>query len=404
MPQMRPWQLPMLVLLAGGLILSLNLGIRQSLALFIPDMMSATGWSASTFAFAFALQNLLWGLAAPVAGLLADRYGTARTLVLGTGLYAGGLVLMGLSDSPWLLHGSAGLLIGAGVGATTFPIVLGAIGRAFPPERRSFALGVAAAGGSVGQFVMAPVTQSLNGALGYEQALVMLAVIAMVMAPAGLALAGRPAHGAEDAAAPSMGTALKEAAGHRGYWLLNAGFFVCGFHVAVIVTHLPTFVAINGLSGEVAAYALALVGLFNIFGTLIAGWVGGRYSKKKALAVLYLGRAGVFTVFFILPPTTTTILVFAAAMGLLWLSTVPLTSGVVGQIFGPTYMASLFGVVMFSHQIGAFFGAWLGGLVYDATGSFDLIWIASIALGLFSALVHLPIREHALRPAGQTAE
>ncbi len=398
---MRAARLPLfLVLLCGGWLLALNLGVRQSMGLFIPSMITDLGWTASTFALAFGLQNLLWGLTSPAAGMIADRYGTARVLIAGALLYVAGLALTGLSTSPWMLHGSTGVLIGLGVGATTFPLVLGAVGRLVSAEKRSFALGVASTGGSLGQFVFAPVTGWLNDGLGYTMALLVLALICLSMVPAGLALAGRAEEGPSSAeSAGGLGEAIGEAARHRGYLLLNAGFFVCGFHVALIAVHLPFFAALCGLPGTVAAQSLAVIGLFNVFGTLLAGWLGGRYRQKWLLSGIYGLRALVILGFLLAPKTAETFLVFAAAIGMLWLSTVPLTSSLVARVFGARYLASLFGVVMLSHQIGAFIGASLGGIVYDLTGSYDAVWLSAAALGMFAALVHLPIGDRALRPA-----
>ncbi|OKH89084.1 MFS transporter [Thalassospira sp. TSL5-1] len=394
---------PWLVLFSGGLVLAANLGIRPSLGLFIPDMLTATGWSASVFGLAFAIQNLLWGISAPIAGALADRFGTTRTLIGASLFYAAGLYLMGQSSSPTALYATAGLMIGIGVGASSFAVVLAAISRVFPPHRRSFILGLASAGGSIGQFIMAPTTQALNSGLGYVGALTMIALISLVIMPAAFALTGRADHSpgsataATDLGPTSLIDAFHEARKHRGFLLLNAGFFVCGFHIAVIATHLPTFTQLCGLPPSVASNGLAIIGLFNIVGTVTAGWFGGRWRKKWGLSLIYGTRALVIFVFLISPKTAETIWLFSALMGALWLSTVPLTSGIVAQVFGPRYMATLFGLVMLSHQIGAFFGAWLGGLFYDMTGSFDAIWILSIALGIFAALVHMPIDDTALR-------
>lgn len=398
---MRVVRLPLIVvLLCGGWLLALNLGVRQSLGLFIPDMITDLGWTASTFALAFGIQNLLWGLTSPAAGMLADRFGTARVLSAGVLLYAAGLALTGMVGSPWMLHGTIGLLIGLGVGATTFPLVLGAVSRLVPPGKRSMALGVASTGGSLGQFVFAPVTGWLNDGLGWSAALLVLALICLTMVPAGLALAGRAEDGpAVGDSAAGLGAAVREAAGHRGFLLLNAGFFVCGFHVALIAVHLPFFAALCGLPGSVAAQSLGVIGLFNVFGTLLAGWLGGRYRQKWLLSGIYGLRALVILGFLFAPKTSETFLIFSASIGLLWLSTVPLTSGIVARVFGARYMASLFGVVMLSHQIGAFIGASMGGIVYDITGSFDAVWLAAAGLGLFAALVHLPIGDRALRPA-----
>ncbi|WP_296992983.1 MFS transporter [Thalassospira sp. UBA1131] len=392
---------PWLVLLSGCLVLSLNLGVRQSLGLFIPDMLNDTGWNAATFGLAFAIQNLMWGISAPIAGAIADRFGTTRTLIGGGIVYALGLYLMGTSASPGELYLTAGFLIGTGVGITSFPVVLAAISRVFSNEKRSFALGLASAGGSVGQLVMAPTTQALNSSLGYVSALVILAAISMLIIPAAFAMTGK-AEGNSPTATPDLGpqglaAAFHEARKHRGFALLNAGFFVCGFHIAVIATHLPTFTELCGLPRSVAAEGLALIGLFNIVGTLTAGWAGGKWRKKYGLSFIYGMRALVIVIFIFAPKTSETILLFSASMGALWLSTVPLTSGLIAQVFGPRYMATLFGIVMLSHQIGAFFGAWMGGIVYDLTGNFDAVWWASVALGVFAAIVHMPIDDRELR-------
>jgi predicted MFS family arabinose efflux permease len=386
-----------LVVAAGGLILALNLGVRQSLGLFIPDMAADLHWSTTTFGLAFAIQNLLWGLASPLAGMVADRFGTARVLVIGGVLYALSLMLMAGVASPWALHASGGLLLGLGVGFTTFPVVLGAVGRLVAPKRRGLALGIVSAGGSLGQFIMAPTTEHLNQTLGWSDALLAMGVISLLIIPLGLALGGKPDTNHAEGESASLGVALTEAFGHRGYRLLTLGFFVCGFHIAVIATHLPTFVQTCGLPGSVAAGTLAVVGLFNMAGTVVAGLLGDRFRKKWLLSAIYGLRAVLILIFLAAPKTEVTFLLFGAAMGLLWLSTVPPTSGIIVQIFGARYMATLFGVVMLSHQIGAFAGAWIGGVVFDMTGSFDLVWILSIALGVAAAVVNMPIEDSPLR-------
>ena len=324
-------------------------------------------------------------------------------MIAGAGIYAAGLYLMGVAGTPGELHMTAGVLIGTGVGVTSFPVVLAAISRAFSPARRSFALGLASAGGSIGQFIMAPTSQALNSSMGYVTTLGILAAISMLIVPAAFAMTGKAEAGSPNAT-PDMGpqgliAAFHEARKHRGFVLLNAGFFVCGFHIAVIATHLPTFTELCGLPRSVAADGLAVIGLFNIVGTLTAGWAGGKWRKKNGLSFIYGTRALVIMIFIFAPKTSETILLFSASMGALWLSTVPLTSGLIAQVFGPRYMATLFGIVMLSHQIGAFFGAWMGGLVYDLTGNFDAVWWTSVALGVFAALVHMPIDDRALRVA-----
>ncbi|MEZ5669503.1 MAG: MFS transporter [Alphaproteobacteria bacterium] len=383
---------PVVVLVCGGLILSLNLGVRQSFGLFIEPWNDSLGWGVASFSLAIALQNLLWGVFQPVFGALADRYGTARTVILGALLYFAGLLIMAMPGWEIVFHVGAGLIIGMGLSGTAFAVVLGAIGRAYPPEKRSMALGLGSAMGSFGQFAIAPTGQALIDALGWSNALLIYAAAVLVMIPCALALIGKPQHdGAADAPQQTLRAALREASGHSGYWLLTAGFFVCGFHVAFIATHLPGYVEVSGLDPQVAAWALGLVGLFNILGTLTAGALGGRYRKKYLLSLLYGTRAVVILGFLLVPPSTVSVLVFAAAIGFLWLSTVPLTTGLVAQLFGPRYISTLFGIVFLSHQVGAFIGVWLGGLLFERTGSYDTVWWIAVALGVAAALIHLPM-------------
>ncbi|MGF1561583.1 MAG: MFS transporter [Geminicoccaceae bacterium] len=389
---MRSLRGALLPLMAASVILSISFGIRSSLGLAIPEMRLDLAWPTSTFALAFAIQNLLWGFASPFAGALADRIGTFRTLALGAVIYTLGLVCMALASTPWMLHGSAGLLVGLGFGTTGFPIVLGALARAVPEDRRSLALGLGAAGGSFGQFLMPPVFQAFIGGFGWQGALFITAAMVVLLVPFGYLLGRRAAEPAETSdVAGSLREAFRNARGHGGYRLLNVGFFVCGFHVAFVSVHLPVFAQVCGLAPSVAAQSLALIGLFNMIGTSIAGALGDRFRKKWLLSAIYALRAVVILVFFLGPKTPTSFLVFSSVLGMLWLSTVPLTSGVVAQIFGTRYLASLFGVVMFSHQIGAFIGAYAGGLVFDLTGTYDLMWLSAAALGVFAAIVHAPI-------------
>ncbi|MFP8967279.1 MFS transporter [Pokkaliibacter sp. CJK22405] len=402
-------RLPWLILLAGSIVLALNLGIRQTLSLLIPDMLVMPTLNLGTMGLAFAIQNLIWGLTSPIAGILADRYGSARVLALGAVLYALGLILAAWITQVWQLHLELGLILGLGAGATTFPLVLAVVGKAFPPNQRSRALGLASAGGSVGQFLMAPIMNSLNHQFGWQSTLIIVGLLALVMIPSAYFLQSEPAHKVPSTGQPSIGIrkALEQAGQHPSFWLLNIGFFVCGFHVAFIATHLPTYVSLCGLPSNVSATGLALIGLFNIFGSLTSGYLGGKYRPKWMLSGLYGLRALVLAIFWVAPKTPVTVLCFAAAIGFLWLSTVPLTSGALGQIFGPTYLATLFGVVMLSHQIGAFFGAWLGGELMELTGSFDVMWMISIGLGLLAMVIHLPVNDrpsdenpgHCVRPA-----
>jgi predicted MFS family arabinose efflux permease len=375
----------------GAFIVLLSFGIRSGFGLFLQPISLDLGWGREVFALALAIQNLLWGLSQPFVGALADKWGTARTVVGGGLLYALGVYLMSTTTSPAELYFSAGVLIGLGLSGTGFGVVLAAVARSVPPERRSVALGITTAVGSLGQFLLPPIGQALLSAYGWQSALALLAFgsIAMVLAAGGLR--GRvqtSGHGHQ-----TIRQALVEAGAHSGYLYLTAGFFVCGWHVAFIAVHLPAYLADGGLSTEVAAWCLALVGLFNVIGSYAAGVLGGRLSKKYCLSFLYAARAVLILAFIMLPLSPASALVFSAIMGLLWLSTVPLTSGLVAQIFGPRYMATLFGIVFLSHQVGSFFGVWLGGYLYDVYGSYDLIWWLSVALGLLAALLHWPIDE-----------
>jgi MFS family permease len=367
------------------------------------------GISREAFGLALAVQNLLWGAAQPFAGALADRFGAMRVIVASTLLYAVGLIAMaGASDATSLLLG-AGVLVGLGLSGASFAVVLGAIGRAVPERRRSFALGIASAGGSFGQFAMAPIGQTLISHQGWSGALMTMAAIALAMAPLAPLLGDRTTRTqhavASDAAGAPAGVlaALIEAGAHRGYWYLTLGFFVCGFQVVFIGVHLPAYLNDLGMAPVIGAYALALIGFFNIIGSWGAGLLGGRFSKKYVLSSLYAIRAAVIALFLMLPKTEVVVLAFASVMGLLWLGTVPLTSGLVAQIFGVRHMSMLFGIVFFSHQVGSFLGVWLGGVVFDRTGSYDAVWLASIVLGLAAALLHLPIAERPLRPVAVPA-
>jgi len=387
----------LVVLLAGVMLLSLNMGLRQTYGLFLEPMTEALPVSHSAFGLAIAVQNLLWGFLTPFCGALADRWGTGRVLVAGGTAYVAGLLVMALVQTPLGMYLGAGILTGIAVSASGFPLVLSAVARAAPASRQSTWLGIATAGGSLGQFLLLPATQGLIGGLGWSAALLVLALAAAVMVPLAAPLRGRPA--AAQAGELTLGAAFTEARRHHGYLLLNAGFFVCGFHVAFVATHFPAYVDAQGLAPWIGAAALGVIGFFNILGTLLFGWLGGRYRKKWVLTLMYIARAMVIGGLLVLPVTPATIWFFAVTFGLLWLGTVPLTSGLVGQIFGPRYLATLFGIVMFSHQIGAFFGAWLGGISYDLTGSYTVVWLAAMLLSLMSAALHAPIEDAPLRTA-----
>ena len=389
------------VVIAAALVSSLGMGIRQNFGLFLPPMTEDLGIGREAFAFAMALQNIIWGVFTPLTGILADKYGSGRMIALGGVVYAGGLYVMSGATDVTDLNIGAGLFIGFGQSAAGFAVVLAAVARRVPAAKRSLALGIASAGGSFGQFYMAPVSLGLIESIGWSTALLYIAGLALLMVALATGLTGNSSDTREGDPAQTLGAAVREAAGHKGYWYLSSGFFVCGFQISFIAVHFPAYLQDAGFDAGTGAMAIALIGLFNIFGTFGCGVLGGRYSKKYLLSTLYFLRAVLITVFLMMPVTELTVLVFASAMGVLWLGTVPLTSGLVAQIFGVRYMATLFGIVFFSHQLGSFIGVWWGGWSFDTTGSYDQVWIASIALGLLAALLHLPITESPLRPAAQ---
>jgi predicted MFS family arabinose efflux permease len=390
-----------IVTLSGALIASLGMGIRQNFGLFLADMTADLSIGREAFAFAMALQNIIWGITTPFVGALADKYGSGRMIALGGVVYASGLYVMSGAEGTFDLNLGAGLLIGFGQAAAGFAVILGAVARRVPAAKRSIALGIATAGGSFGQFYMAPVSLGLIEATGWSTALLYISVLALVMVALAAALTGNSSDAQEGDPAQTLGHAVREATGHKGFWLLTSGFFVCGFQISFIAVHFPSFLLDAGFSAATGATAIALIGLFNIIGTYGCGVLGGRYSKKNLLSGLYFLRAGLVAVFLMAPVTELSVLVFASAMGVLWLGTVPLTSGLVAQIFGVRYMSTLFGIVFFSHQLGSFIGIWWGGYSFDTTGSYDQIWIASIVLGIMAGLLHLPIAEKPLRPVAQ---
>ena len=393
------WRTPGVVLLCGGVILTLSMGTRQGFGLFLQPMTFDLGWSRETFAFALALQNLIWGASQPFFGMIADRKGAGWVLVAGAVLYATGLVLMAMSTTGWQFSLATGLFVGLAQGCTTFSIVFGVVSRIFPPERRSMALGLSSAAGSFGQFAMLPYTGTLISQFGWFNALLILAVTAALIAPLASALVEK--HGKDDAGAltQSVAEAVREAFAHKSFLLLTAGYFVCGFQLAFITVHFPAYLVDKGLSANVGMFALALVGLFNIFGSLASGALGARYTKKYLLSSIYFSRSIVIALFILAPVSESSVYLFSAAIGLLWLSTVPLTNGVIAGIFGVAYMSTLSGFVFFSHQIGSFIGVWLGGYLFDHTGSYQVVWLISIALGVFAALVNLPIEERLIARA-----
>ncbi len=391
------------VLICGALIVTLSMGIRHGFGLWLQPITMERGWTRETFAFALAVQNLAWGLAGPVAGMLADRYGAFRVLLVGSVLYAMGLVLMALATSGLAFTGSAGLLLGMAQSGTTYAVVYGVIARQVDPAKRSWAMGVAAAAGSFGQFLMVPVENWLIGTWGWQNALFVLGCLALVIMPLALGLR-EPAKAAAVGLQQSVGAALREAFAYPSFRLLMAGYFVCGFQVVFIGVHMPSYLKDHGLAPGVATTALALIGLFNVFGTYAAGSLGQRMPKRYILSAIYALRAVAIVVFLLAPLTPTSVYIFAAVMGFLWLSTVPPTNAIVAQIFGVQYMSMLGGFVFLSHQVGSFMGVWLGGKLYDATGSYDVVWWIAVALGVFAALINLPVRETAIvRSAPQTA-
>lgn len=354
------WRSTTWLLLGASLILALSLGTRHGFGLFLPPMSAEFGWGREVFAFAIALQNLIWGLAQPVTGALADRFGARKAILVGGVLYVLGLLCMGMADSPLSLSLSAGLLIGIGLSGTSFSVILGVVGRAVPVEKRSMAMGIAAAAGSFGQFAMLPGTLGLIGWLGWSAALLALGLLVALILPLAAMIRETPPP-ASTGPQQTLGEALREAAGHSGFWLLALGFFVCGFQVVFVAVHLPAYLVDHHLPALTGTTVLALVGLFNIFGTYIAGWLGGRMAKPRLLSALYLLRGVVITLFLVAPLTQWSAYLFGIAMGLLWLSTVPLTNGTVATLFGVRNLSMLGGIVFLFHQLGSFLGGWLGG-------------------------------------------
>lgn len=389
------WRSVPFIIVCGCIIAAVSFGPRSAMGLFLAPMTDAKGWTREIFALSIAIQNLLWGVGQPIAGAIADRYGTARVLAVGGVLYGLALLVMSWAPTPMWLHLSAGVMIGVALAACSFSIVLAAFGRVVTPEKRVLAFGIGTAAGSFGQFLFAPLGQALISGYGWQEALIFMAVLMAVVPILAFSLMGKPAahpvHAGEKD--QTIMEAISEAFGYRSFLLLVAGFFVCGFHVSFITVHLPPYIVDIGLDPKWGGWAIALIGLFNIAGSLVSGALGGRYPKQIMLSLIYLARAVIIALFVLLPPSPLTVLVFSASMGFLWLSTVPPTSGLVAVMFGPRYMATLFGFVFFSHQVGAFLGVWMGGLLYERTGSYDVVWWLGVALGIFAAIVHWPIKE-----------
>lgn len=386
--------IPLLVVVVCGCIVAMiSFGGRSTFGLFTLPITGDLGFSRETYGLAMAIQNLVWGLAQPIAGGFADKYGTGRVLAAGAIFYAAGLIGMVYSGTSELFYLTAGVLVGIGIATASFGIVMAAFGRAVPPEKRSFIFGLATAASSLGQFVFAPLGQAFISSFGWQTALIYIAALVLLIVPLALALRGKSGGVQKGEADLKFMQALAQAWGHGSYKLLVIGFFVCGFHLAFVTVHMPAYLVLCGLSPEIGSWTIAVIGLFNVVGSLLAGYLGGKLPKQMLLATIYFLRAIATAAFLIIPISPASAIIYGAALGLVWLATVPLTAGLVSMFFGPRYMGMLYGVAFLSHQVGSFIGVWLGGYVFDATGSYDLVWYLGILLGLMSAAIHLPIKE-----------
>jgi MFS family permease len=402
----QPIQTPWLLIVAGCLIALLAFGPRSSMGFFQLPMLADTGFDRATFGLAMAIQNLMWGLGQPFFGAIADKYGTWRVMALAAVLYASGLILMSQVETASMLYISGGVMVGLGIAASSFGIVLSAFARNVSAESRTFVFGLGTAAGSAGMFLFAPISQGLISAYGWSDALVILGALMLAIPLLAIPLVGNSSTGRanQQTYQQTAREALVEATGHSSYQLLIAGFFVCGFQVAFITAHFPAYIGDLGIDARYAVLAIALIGFFNIIGSLASGVLGQRYAKRSVLAWIYIGRSVAVTIFMLMPKTPTSVIVFSVVIGLLWLSTVAPTNGLVALMFGTRHMGMLSGVVFFSHQIGSFLGVWLGGEFYDWFGSYDPVWWLGVALGVFAALVHLPIKEAPIeRPLQQVA-
>ena len=402
------WRTPLVVIICGCLIALLSFGPRSSLGFFVQPMSRDFAWGRDVFGLALALQNLLWGLGQPIAGAIADRFGILRVMIVGALLYAGGLLLMRYSTAPLSLNLGAGVLIGFGLSGCSFNLVLSAFSKLLPPERRGLALGAGTAAGSFGQFLFAPFGVAMIDNFGWQAALTVFALLMLLIVPLSLAIATPPAAATSSnvpaADQQSFKTALAEAFGHRSYVLLVLGFFTCGFQLAFITVHLPAYLADRGVSAQTGGWVVAAIGLFNIIGSLSVGWLQNKYPKRYILSIIYLARALSIMAFISFPITAFSAIVFGAATGLTWLSTVPPTSALVALMFGTRWFATLYGFAFVSHQVGGFLGVWLGGVVFEQVGSYTPIWWLSIMFGVLSALINLPIVEQPVaRPVAQPA-
>jgi predicted MFS family arabinose efflux permease len=401
------WRGTAAIVVSGALILLLNFGVRGTYGLFQLPMVSDLKWSRETFAFALAIQNLLWGLGAPIAGALVDKFGTGRVVTVGTLLYAAGFYLTAETATPTQFVLGAGVLVGIGASTTGMSVILAAVGRLVPERQRSLAMGIISAGNSLGQFVMLPLGQAFIEAYGWSTAALLMAAITLLCIPLAAPLWNRDNAASPAGGAPEADFTLMQMLDHvrrqTSFQLLTTGFFVCGFHVAFIVVHMPAYLVGRGLNPGDAANAVAVIGLFNVIGAYAAGALGGRWPKRLLLSGIYATRAAVILALLVLPATPVVVYTISALIGLLWLSTVPLTSGLVAVMFGVRYLATLIGIVTLSHQLGAFVGVWLGGYLHDTTGSYDAVWWLGVALGVAAAIIHLPISERRLLPAAQPA-
>ncbi len=393
------------VLICGAAIVTLSMGVRHGFGLWLQPISQTQGWSREVFSFALAIQNLVWGFTGIFAGMVADRFGAFRVVIAGAILYALGLAGMAVATTPLLFAGAAGVLIGVALAGTTYAVIYGVIGRNVSAEKRSVAMGIAAAAGSFGQFLMVPTEGLLISSFGWQQALMLLSLAALLMIPLAWGLREPGFHGGSlIRREQTINQALVEAFRYPSFQMLMAGYFVCGFQVVFIGVHMPSYLRDKGLSTQVASYALALIGLFNVFGTYAAGVLAQKLAKRKILAFIYVARSVSIIAFLLVPISPASVYVFSSVMGLLWLSTVPVTTSAVAQIFGVAHLSMLGGFVFFSHQIGSFLGVWLGGVLYDQTGSYDIVWYLAIALGIFAALINLPVKESPiLRGNGQPA-
>ena len=389
------WQTPLAILVCACAIGTIGYGARTGLGFFLKPMSSEFGWGREVLSLALGIQMLLWGAAQPFMGALADRYGPVLVMASGAVLYAAGLVGMSYSSTPGMLYFTAGIVTGLGLAAASFTLVIGALGKLMPAEWRTLSFGLGTAAGSFGQFLFSPLSVALIGAVGWHQTLIIYAVIVLAIIPLAIAMSmsKKGLAGSSAASEQTAGQAMSEALGHKSYILLVLGFFTCGYQIFFVSVHLPAYLVDRGLPAEIGGWALGTIGLFNIIGAITAGYFAAKMPKRYMLSFIYFGRAVAILIYVMLPPSTVTTLIFCAVLGLLWLSTVPPTSGLVAVMFGTRWLATLFGFAFFSHQVGGFLGVWLGGILFEKTGSYDIVWWLSIALGVISAVINLPIVE-----------